>query len=218
MKNEDLRTELIPAKARTAVVLLVVFTFLAASAAAQSTDPFSPAPMTSDTVKGRWTSGSPSYYYSFVAGPGVIKVSFNAKPNGPIDTVGGELRSAEGQLLIPVENRTKGNSPTVSGSLTSAGRLFVATYDLERRQKLVFRFFSNYGGTNNTGTYSIKVSGSGLYFGDDISLISMDPAGSITDGGGLSCMPKTGILRLEMRDGTFQEINLGRVKEMAVRP
>src|ERR1044072_1042070 len=84
------------------ITALIAVTVLVQPAAAQSTDPDNPTPMTADTVKARWPKGNRiSHYYSFVGGPGVVKVSFNATPEGNVDAVGGQLTDADGHASIP---------------------------------------------------------------------------------------------------------------------
>jgi hypothetical protein len=202
-------------------VLTVVFVALTATARAQSTDPLNPTVMTSDTVKGRWPSGKRiSYYYSFVAGPGLVKVSFNCKPDNVIDGVGGQLLDADGRPFVPLENIQEGSkSPSVEGLVYQQGKLFVGTYEIKRRQKFIFKFYTTNLEGEMGGSYTIKVSGDGVTFADGGDSSSNNPNSSNRPAAEkASCLPKSGKLRLVMDDGTIQEINLTRVKEMSVRP
>ena len=201
-------------------VLTIIFFALTVSATAQSTDPFSPTPMTAETVKGRWSGGKRiSYYYSFSAGPGVVKVLFNAKPDGHVDEVGGELLDADGHPLTPIENRGDPfRTSTVGDIIYQTGRLFVATYEIKRRQKFIFRFYTTNMEKEDGGSYSIKVSGDGVSFDENKTSTNKTSTNNNAATGITSCLPKSGTLRLVMDDGTVQEINLSRVREAAVKP
>jgi hypothetical protein len=58
--------------------MLITLIAPAGSALAQSTDPDNAIPMTTDTVRGRFPAGKEAtHYYTFVGGPGEIKVFFD---------------------------------------------------------------------------------------------------------------------------------------------
>lgn len=197
-------------------ILIIFFIVLAVSEKAQSTDPFSPTPITTEVVNGRWTSGKRvAYYYSFTGGPGVVKVQFNCKPDGNVDSCGGQLSDADGHPLVPVENRDDVFQLTRVGDMFyQEGKLFVATYEIKRRQKFIFKFYTDNMEQKWGGSYSIKASGDGVSFSENNSSINNNnPKVDKT-----SCLPKSGKLRLVMDDGTVQEINLSRIIEATIKP
>lgn len=216
MTISRMKTERILKYSNLLAVLTIVFVALTGIATAQSTDPFSPTPITSEVVKGRWTSGKRvSYYYSFTAGPGVVKVQFNCKPDGSVDSCGGQLLDADGHPLVPVENRDDSFQSTKVGDMFyQEGKLFVATYEIKRRQKFIFKFYTDNMEHEWGGSYSIKVSGDGVSFKENLS--STDNNNPVADK--TSCLPKSGKLRIVMKDGTVHEINLSNVTEMTVKP
>jgi hypothetical protein len=201
-------------------ILTLVLAALAVSTTAQSTDPFSPTAMTTEVVKGRWPSGKRvAYYYSFTAGPGVVKVQFNCKSDGSVDACGGQLSDADGHLLTPVENRGDSFLTTaVGGMFYEDGGLFVATYEIKRRQKFIFKFYTDLSEKEYGGNYSIKVSGDGVLSKESITSTNNGSTNNNNGADNASCLPKSGKLRLVMEDGTIQEINLSRVREAAIKP
>jgi hypothetical protein len=216
MKTSKMRIERFLKYLNLLVTLPIILTIFAAIATAQSTDPFSPTPMNSEIVKGRWTPGKRiSHYYSFEAGPGVIKVAANCKPDGTIDGVGIQLLDADGHSIPPVENR---EDPFMLGTTISAlayqeGKLLVATYEIKRKQKFIVRFFTDNMEQEWGGNYSLKVSGDGVSFNGNKGVVIEEAGKDKTLG-----LPKSGKLRLVMDDGTVQEINLSRVREATVKP
>lgn len=202
------------------VALPIILIALASTSIAQSTDPFSPTPMTTDTIKGRWPSGKRiSHYYSFVAGPGTVKVAFNCKPDGTIDGVGGQLLDADGHAFVPIENRNESFNPSAVEDLVyQEGKLLVATYELKRKQKLIIRFYTNNMEKEWGGTYAIKVSGDGVSFNESNASTNNNSTSSSAGNDKTFSLPKSGKLRLVMDDGTVQEINLSRVREATIKP
>ena len=152
-----------------AIAVLIGITTLARPAAAQSTDPFNPTPMTTDTVKGRWSAGKLiSHYYSIVAGPGVVKVMFNCVDDSGSQIVGQQVSDADGHLLRRVESIGKDSEPPTYTTevANGAGVRLVSTYELKRRQRLIVRFYTDIIAPETGGSYTIKVSGDGVEYAD----------------------------------------------------
>ncbi len=195
------------------VLTIIVLTAFAISATAQSTDPLSPTPMTTDTIKSRWGSGKRiSHYYSFTGGPGIVKVQLNIKPDD-VDSAYGALMDGDGHYLIPVENRNTTQRARFGDVLSSSGSFFVATYEIKRKQNFIFEFFTDGIDKDTGGSYTFKVSGDGISFNGNKGIVVEDTGKDKTLG-----LPKSGKLRLVMDDGTVQEINLTRVREATVKP
>jgi hypothetical protein len=196
---------------------LLALTSLASLAAAQSTDPFNPTPMTADTVKGRWPADKLiSHYYSIVAGPGVVKVMFNCVDDSGSQIVGQEVTDADNHLLKRRESIGSDSEPPtyVTEVASGAGVRLVSTYELKRRQKLIVRFYTAITTPETGGSYTIKVSGEGISANEPSTLTNSYPANREQT----ISLPKSGKLRLVMDDGTVQEINLSRVREATVNP
>ena len=208
-------------------IILIAF---AGSAVAQSSDPDHPTPMTTNEVKGRWARGSKafSHFYSFVAGPGEVRVSFFFVADDMLLMTGGQLIDANGVALTELnayEQQTgQLNYDMVYGVATTGGVRLVGRFNIKRRQKLTIRAYSAFNNSaEGGGSYKIHIEGGDPSFGGDIPSTSSGklttnlPANT-TGAGNLSCMPKAGKLRLVMDDGTVQEINLSRVREATVKP
>lgn len=194
---------------------LIILLALAGPCTAQSSDPNAPTPMTSDTVQGRWPKArSFSHFYSFTAGPGTVKVLFYFKPSAYLFCFG-QLMDADGKAFMPAEG--EGTYPYVYGPADQPGLRLVGTYELKRKQKLIVRVYGDNSGVGDdiSGSYSIKVEG-------NVSFQTDQREGAPISGGADAkqddLLPKSGTLRLEMDDGTVQEINLRRVRKATVKP
>ena len=190
---------------------------LAGSAEAQSTDLDHPVAMTTSEIMGRWPSGkATSYFYSFEGGPGQVIVMFDFSPDHDIQNVAGELTDSYGRgigNLDDVQRRSE-----LSYHSTPEGLRLVGRYELKRRQKLVVRV-SSVGdpGEVIAGRYKIRVEGGVFNAGETSTTGKAIDRGS-SSGNNASCLPKSGKLRLVMDDGTVQEINLGRMRQVSVTP
>jgi hypothetical protein len=210
--------------------ILIILSAFVGSTAAQSSDPDNPTPMTASEVKGRWPGGNKafSHFYSFVAGPGEVIVMFNFVSDYLSVNVGGQLMDAYGKAFTELnayeEQRAQTSYDFIYGMAQEAGVRLVGRFNLKRRQKLIIRAYSAFGSTpERGGSYKIRVEGGNPSFNGDAP-----PTGSgnsttnlpanASNAGSLSCLPKSGKLRLVMDDGTIQEINLGRVREATVNP
>lgn len=207
-----------------AVLSVILFLFIG-TAIAQSTDPFEPTPMKTEAVKGRWVREKHvSHYYSFTAGPGVVKIMFNCVADEGSTIVGGELSDADGHLLPRMEGIARGDAkPSYINAVAMAeGTRIVSTYEIKRRQKLIVRFYTTITTPDTGGTYTIKVSGDGVSFDNaDTSSNNNSPEkkeGNYAGADKTLSLPKKGKLRIVMDDGTVQEINLSRVREAAIKP
>lgn len=204
-----------------AIAVLIGITAFARPVAAQSTDPFNPTPMTADTVKGRWPIGKLiSHYYSFVAGPGVVKVMFNCVDDSGSQIVGQEVTDADGHLLKRRESIGNDSEPPtyVTEVADGAGVRLVSTYELKRRQKLIVRFYTSITTPETGGSYVIKVSGDGISSNETATSTNISPAGNNAGSEKVLSLPKSGKLRIVMKDGTIQEINLSNVQEASIKP
>src|SRR5688500_14516300 len=66
-------------EARFAFLALLLLAASVVPSAAQSSDPDSPTPLTSNVIEGEGDGEAAVYYYRFAAGPGEVKVTVDAK-------------------------------------------------------------------------------------------------------------------------------------------
>jgi hypothetical protein len=102
----------------------------------------------------------------------------------------------------------------VTDVASGAGVRLVSTYELKRRQKLIVRFYTAITTPETGGSYTIKVSGEGISANEPSTLTNSYPANREQT----ISLPKSGKLRIVMKDGTIQEINLSNVQEATVKP
>jgi hypothetical protein len=141
---------------------------LAGSVAAQSSDVNKP--MTTDSVQGQWSRDKlVSHAYSFTGGPGVIRILFNFTSEEGEQLVGGQLMDADGRLFIPLENRSGAQKGLnfAAGLALPQGSRFVASYEINRRQKLYMRVYT-WGPVQNAGVYEVRVTGDGVSFNQEV--------------------------------------------------
>lgn len=151
------------------MIILMILIIPVVPVAAQSDDLDNPTPMTADSVKGRWPKDKlVSHYYSFVGGPGEIKIYFDFATDESAQNVAGQLLDADGRAFIPLENQTagKGDFNYVQEIAYPQGVRLVATYKIKRRQKLIVRAY-NWGVAYNSGSYKVRVTGDGVSFPDE---------------------------------------------------
>ncbi len=153
------------------VLVSIVLIGLAIGVVAQSTSVDNPTPMTTDLVQGRWGKDKlVSQTYSFVGGPGVIRILFDFTSQGGEQLVGGQLSDTDGRVLIPQENRSGAQKGLnfAAGLAMPQGSQFVASYDINRRQKLLMRVYT-WGPVQNAGVYKVQVTGDGVSFNQEVA-------------------------------------------------
>lgn len=200
-----------------ACATLFIFTLFAASAVAQSTDPDNPTVVTQSVVQGKNSSGETVvYYYTFTAGPGVLKVTTDQKSGGITANynLSWELTDANFKKLA---------SEDFYGVTTSERK--VTEIKLAKKQKVILKAevtedvenfkFQFAGAVNFTG------SGTGTGIGTGSGMGNGD--GTITDLTGDSsgsqqiCMPRNGVLILTMQDGKKARVDLSKVQKIEIQ-
>lgn len=198
-------------------------------AVAQSSDPDHPTPMTGAEVKGRWPGGNKAFahYYSFTAGPGEVIVMFNFVSDKYSLNVGGQLMDAYGKAFTELNTTAEQNMEYqfVYGMAEESGIRLVGRFNVKRRQKLMIGAYSRAGSTPEFGgSYKIRVEGGDPSFNGDTPPANLGnssnnpPANTNTGNGSLPCLPRSGRLRIEMEDGSVQEINLSRMRNASIKP
>ena len=181
------------------LLALLIFTFaFTAVTQAQSTDRDNPTPLKSDELKADFSQDDPEYFYSFIAGPGEVVFTLDVKgaaPSGGVPYI--HLFNMDGRELDSFDKFAAGN----------ASEKLVKRVSFAKRQPVVMRIGKPIGG----GSYRLRISGA----------VALEK-GAATDtgdrGDGRMGLPTSGILRLEMSDGTTQEINLSRVRRATIKP
>lgn len=217
------------------ILLIVLIVGGMVSATAQSTDQSNPTPISSNelTINGP-KKNNQQFYYSFTAGPGEVTLQFNVRAKSSSTFVGVKVFDAELNTLA-YQNMSADTSPSMA----------LKKFDVGAKQTLVLSFTSDpslgectiklggaveFGGAessasptaDSTATNSIpEVKPADQGSGAGASAASgknKDLAFSILDAVGQRFnIPANGKLRLEMKDGSVQEIDLTQVKKILVK-
>jgi hypothetical protein len=177
----------------TAALLLIA---AAGSSAAQSTDRDNPTPLKTDELKADFSQDDPDYFYSFTAGPGEVVFTLDVKggpPGGGVPYF--HLFNPDGRELDAFDKFAIGN----------ASEKLVKRVSFAKQQPVILRIGKPIG----NGSYRLRISGA-------VALGGEPAAGNQTDG--RMGLPTSGTLRIEMNDGSAQEIDLRRVRRVIVKP
>lgn len=190
-------------QAGIAVAALLLLIAATGSSAAQSADRDHPTPLRFNELKGELGGGDTESFYSFVAGPGELTVSFEVKASGANAGANLDLFDSTGRSLLSLLAQG-----VERGSERKAEKV-----RLSRQQTVVMRLKAiNYGSSGGQGTYTVRLGG---------AVKGLEGEGE-TGGGnpadGRMGLPTSGTLRVEMDDGAAQEFNLRRVRRVTVRP
>jgi hypothetical protein len=173
-------------------VVLVMFVASFSSAAAQSTDRDRPTKLTSNELRGGPVDDTVEYYYSLVAGPGEITVTVDAKAskNAVAPGIFVELFDSKARKLVDV---------SVIVGLGESKRN-VQSVKLGSKQPLVMQLKLERG----LEQYLVRIEGA-------LQLGKPEQTGGASQ-------PSRGKLRIEMNDGSIQELDLSRVRRITVEP
>lgn len=172
--------------------ILLAITALINSVDAQSTYRDNPTPLTQPDITGIVDKNNDSeYFYSFVAKPGTVIITLDVAPNkqNTLNYVGVDLFNLNAQELLSFD------VGVISKSKRKIQRL-----QIKRQQTIIMRISRR--NRKGAASYRIRVDGSVQLPKANIRSIQL---------------PSEGMLRLEMNDGTVQEINLSRVRNATVR-
>jgi hypothetical protein len=189
----------------TLLTLLVFTSIYAGATQAQSTDRDRPTPLKSNELRGELDGSDSEYFYSFVAGPGELTLTFE---------VTASATNAGATIDLFDKNARSVLSGLMAQGIDRGSERVVKSVRLGARQTLIMRLKAmSYGSSsgNAKGTFLVRLSGAGAQKGETSG--SADSQGDDRLG-----LPTSGILRLEMSDGTTQEINLSRVRRASVKP
>jgi hypothetical protein len=207
------------------VVILFILVISSGTTDAQSKDRDNPTRLTSNEISGVIDSDSIGnfYYYSFAAGPGEVSITLTVEPGRMLSSRGLGLKTVSFSLFD--RNAAEIASKTVSTYDGGGTGQAVERVDIKRRQMVVLGINIPAGSFNNgVGKYRLRLAGA-VDAGQDTPSHPIDPdvdAGvrairsqrDNTDNP--ECLPKKGILRVRMKDGSVRRVDLSEAEEITI--
>ncbi|MEP6947225.1 MAG: hypothetical protein ABJA02_14990 [Acidobacteriota bacterium] len=208
---------------RSTYLMCSIFTFILAASAgnisAQSSDRDNPTPLNSSEVSGTFgdhqKDGNREIFYSFMAGPGELTITFDVKRRGRDDSAGFsfELLPSNGSstAILCCEGAQSGEGGT--------GRE-VASVKLTKKQTVILHITN---ASNGGGSFDARLSGAGLSFGEQTTgnvnygTRKNEASRGDRDGDPIA-VPSSGTLHIRMKNGSTQDIDLNLVRNVSVRP
>ena len=189
--------------------LLFVFVLFNAATFAQSTDIDNPTVVMQSTVQGKHpgnTEEAVVYYYTFTAGPGVLKVTTDQKSGGII---------ANPKLSWELTDASFNNLE--SDDLDQAGTLErkVKEIKLTKKQKVILKV----GVAEDVNLFKFQFTGAVSFTppktgNEDIPEISGDTTTQSTQ---QICMPRNGTIIMTMKDGKKAKVDLSKVQKIEIK-
>lgn len=183
--------------AARALILLVCG---AGSVAAQSADRDRPTRLTGSEVSGDAVASNTEYFYSFVAGPGVVTITPGVVSN--------DFSTAFTVDLFDMRNNSLGNATVIATNRNSEQGATRNSVRLTRRQPVLMRLRFD----GNASRYSVRLGGGAL----DMPVEAAPANRPVSHTPGRAA--DRGTLRIEMEDGSVHEFDLARVRQAMVRP
>ncbi|MBL8186464.1 MAG: hypothetical protein JNK38_00570 [Acidobacteria bacterium] len=165
------------------------------TAGAQSTDRDSPTKLTSPEISGFVDSKSAenNYFYSFVAGPGEVVITLDISKVNSDASIRYEIFDEDAKSLIYDDAVAFGSSEERK----------IKRFVLSRKVLLILKISPGHiWGRRESGRFRLRISGA----------VDLSSAAS------LACLPKQGILRIKMKDGSIKEIDLKQTDEITIQP
>jgi hypothetical protein len=191
---------------------LALILALAGMVSAQSSDRDRPTVLTSGEISGSLNNHNGESFYSFTAGPGELTLTVDVTVNHRSDetqigVLNFELlgRDASTSILC-CEFAQTGDSGT--------GR-DVKSVRLTRRQTVILHTTT---GPVGGGTFRVRLSGANSFSGANVTGGYDNNRDRSNRDGEQITVPETGILHIRMKNGTTQDIDLNRVRNISVRP
>ena len=185
---------------RSALGALCLLLVCVGSAAAQSADRDNPTRLAATEISGGAVASNTEYFYSFTAGPGELTITPEVTSN--------DFSCAFSIDVFDVRNNLVVNSAIIATHRNSeVGQ--TRSVRLPRRQALIMRLKFD----GNAGRYRVRLGGpldlSSTYASSDVRYPADAPAKRSSG---------RGTLRVEMDNGSIQEFDLDRVRQVTVRP
>lgn len=171
---------------------------------AQSSDRDHPVPLAVGEVTGSMDNNNEEGFYSFIAGPGELTLTVDVRANPEQQgLLNFELLAGNGatQLICCEFAQADGGG---------TGRA-VKSVRLSKRQTVMLHVTN---GPIGGGTFRVRIAGAAVFAAAPRTEVQ------VADGGGRGnpiAVPANGRLRIEMTDGSAQEFDLRRVRNVAVR-
>jgi hypothetical protein len=196
----------------TLVGVLLITIASADCATSQSKDRKNPTRLTSNEVSGLIGGNlGDSYYYSFIAGPGKIRLALN-------------LEGGKGMLtynVIEIEVFNEKMRKIASTSVTSiSGRPAQRTLpvNFSRRERVLLRI-NVPEGNQGSAKYRLRLSGAvEVAQGTGDANRDMTGVGERSQKDIGNCVPKQGTLVIKMKDGSRKIIDLGETETVTIVP
>lgn len=170
---------------------------------AQSTDRDKPTSLTSNIITGgRVERENHERFYTFVAGPGEVIVKLDATPEKGFIIVEVNLFDTNAQELLSL----RANTPT------DASERVIKRLKLDKKQRIEMRVLEKNPDSSDKktyqGRYKVELSGAIQLNGNQTTAPNIK--NSVIN------VPSQGKLYIEMKDGTKQELDLNRVRQIYV--
>ena len=195
---------------KVAFSLLSVLFLFNVAAFAQSTDPDNPTVVTQSMIQGKNPGNGETvvYYYTFTAGPGVLKVTTDQKS-------GGITASANLSWELKDANFINLGSEDFYGVTTSERK--VKDIKLTKKQRVILKVVV----TEDVENFKFQLTGAVAFTGspssgdnEDIPEISGDNTTQSTQ---QICMPRNGVIIMTMQDGKKAKVDLSKVQKIEIQ-
>lgn len=187
----------------TASSLLLVFGLFSGTASAQSTDPDGPTVLTQSTVQ--WNNPGNSstvvYYYTFTAGPGVLKVTADQKSGGI---------TAMPKLTWELLDANSNGIATEDFYQVTTSERKVKDIRFTRRQKVILKVTAG----EDVMNYKFQFAGAATFAAESIPELVGDVSTQSTQ---QICMPRNGIIIMTMKDGKKAKVDLSKVQKIEIQ-
>ena len=186
----------------TAFSVLFALVLFNAATFAQSTDIDNPTLVTQSTVQGKHPGNSSAtlvYYYTFTAGPGILKITTDQRSVGI-------TANANLSWELTDANFKKLGSEDFYQVTTLERR--VSEIKLTKKQKVVLKVDV----TEDVKLFKFMFSGAVNFTGDGDEVIP-----DISDNNPQLCMPRNGVFIMTMNDGKKVKVDLSKVQKIEVQ-
>lgn len=184
--------------------LLFVFVLFNAAAFAQSTNADSPTLLKQSVVQWNVSGKGKNvvYYYTFTAGPGVLKITADQTSGGitGMENLSWELMDANFNAI---------ESDDMFGVTTTERK--VTEIKLTKKQKVILKVKV----TDDVKNFKFQFAGA-VNFTDSDEEIE-DLTGDQTEAKQQICMPRNGVLILTMNDGKKVKVDLSKVQKIDIQ-
>ena len=182
-------------------LIAAIALFSASSAYAQSSDRDHPIPLSAGEFSGSLDNNNQEVFYSFIAGPGELKITVDVKGrSGEQALLNFELLAKNGATEIICCEFAQGNDG-------GTGRA-VKSVKLAKQQTVILHTTN---GPIGGGSFNIRITGAATF-----ASVAKSDGVAVSDSNQIS-VPTTGKLRIELTDGSAQEFDLRRVRRVTVR-